>query len=139
MNVLPTPIDQPFHECILWMGAVNSGGYPVTWDGGKTVYAHRLAAKAKEGDVVMHTCDTPRCINPDHLRIGTAAENSQDMVNKRRQAYGEACPRAKLREEQVQLIRELKGVKSSRAVASMFDISKTNVLDIWNGRIWKYT
>lgn len=124
-------------SCVLWTGALNSGGYPVTWKDGKTVYAHRVAANAVKGQVVLHTCDNPACVNPDHLKIGTAKDNSQDMVAKGRQATGEGCGNSKYKEWQIHQVRNLKGKLSSRAVASIYKMSKTNVLDIWNNKIWK--
>lgn len=124
-------------ECILWEKAVNSSGYGVTWFGGKQHYAHRVAIGAKKGEVVLHICDNRLCVNPEHLRIGTHADNSTDMVSKNRQAKGEACGNSKLTTSEVITIRELKGKLSSRKVAKLFNISKTNVLDIWNNNIWK--
>lgn len=123
--------------CIIWPGALNSGGYPVTWHKGKIAYMHRVIAGAKKGEVVMHTCDTPSCVNPTHLVVGTSAENSADMVKKKRQATGEECGNSKLRAPDVEHIRELQGSLSSRKVGKLFGISKTNVLDIWNNKIWR--
>lgn len=125
-------------ECIEWGGALNSGGYPVTWKNGKPVYAHRVAVNAQEGQVVNHSCDNPKCVNPAHLVIGTHASNSLDMVLKNRQAKGEACGNAKLKEEDVINIRSWKGKAPSRTVSKIFSISKTNVLDIWNNKIWSH-
>lgn len=123
--------------CILWTGALNSGGYPITWHKGKTVYAHRLLMNAAKDQIVMHLCDTPNCVNKDHLKLATHAENSADMVDKNRQATGEKAGNSKLKEEQVLEIRALQTKLSSRKVAAKYNISKTNVLDIWNNKIWR--
>lgn len=123
--------------CIQSKNSLNSSGYPVIWKDGKSQYEHRVITGAKPGQVVRHTCDNPSCVNPDHLIVGTAKDNSQDMVNKRRQATGERCGNAKLTYSIVQLIREQKGKLSSRIVASIYKTSKTNVLDIWNNKIWR--
>lgn len=125
------------NSCIEWTGAINSSGYPVTWNNNKTEYAHRVVAGATTGQVVLHSCDNKKCVNPEHLFIGTHADNSQDMVNKQRQAWGERCARSKLKEAEVLAIRSLKEKQSSREVAKLFNISKTNVLDIWNNNIWR--
>ena len=126
------------NHCIEWTGALNSGGYPVMWKDGKNQYVHRVLMGATDNEIVLHTCDNPKCVNPLHLRIGTHKENSQDMVNKNRQAVGEQCGNSKLKEEDVQRIRLLQGQLSSRKVAVLFDISKTNVLDIWRKNIWNH-
>lgn len=125
-------------ECVEWNGALNSGGYPVTWKDGKTTYAHRNLTGAKLNQVVMHLCDNPRCVRLEHLLIGTHAENSADMVKKNRQAVGEECGNSKLKSHDILAIRSLQGEKSSRKVAALFNISKTNVLDIWKRKIWRH-
>lgn len=125
-------------SCVNWLGAVNSEGYPVTWLNGKATYAHRAVMGAQKGEVVLHLCDNKKCVNPDHLKVGTHKENSEDMVTKNRQAKGEACGNSKLTEKEVASIREMQGDLSSRKVAWIFGISKTNVLDIWNNKIWRH-
>lgn len=130
-------------SCILWDKAVNSSGYGVLWTNGKMEYAHRKAYTDTKGDIpkgqfVCHSCDNKLCINPEHLFIGSPKENSSDMVNKNRQAKGVKTNHAKLSEDIVLQIRELYKSMSSRAVAAVFGISKTNVLDIINKRIWKH-
>jgi hypothetical protein len=122
--------------CIKWNGAINSSGYPVTWHNNKTAYAHRVIMNAGDSDVVMHICDNKECVNPNHLRIGTPKENSLDMVSKGRQAKGEACGNAKLTEGQVREIRM--SPLSSRKLAKLYNISKTNVLDIKKLKIWRH-
>lgn len=129
---------QDTNNCIKWTGALNSGGYPVTWHNNKIAYVHRVLMGAEPGEVVLHTCDNPDCVNPDHLKIGSSAENSADMVRKNRQAKGMACGNAKLDDDTVLLIREAKKYMSSRQAARRFGISKTNVLDIWNRKIWSH-
>jgi hypothetical protein len=124
--------------CQIWTGAKNKAGYGVTWHNNKWFYAHRAAVNAKAGEVVRHICDNPSCVNPMHLKIGTAKENSEDMVAKQRQAYGENAGNSKLNAHDVLAIRQLKWSRSSRDVAKMFNISKTNVLDIWKRNTWKH-
>lgn len=124
--------------CQMWTGAKNKAGYGVSWHNNHWAYAHRVAANALPKEVVRHICDNPGCVNPDHLITGTHQDNSQDMVNKGRQARGEQSPRAKLTEDIVLLIRSLQNHMSSRQTAGRFGITKTNVLDIWNRKIWKH-
>jgi len=125
-------------ECLLSPYATNGAGYPVKEIEGKTFYHHRLIAGAAKGQVVLHTCDNKRCVNPEHLKIGTAAENSADMVNKNRQAVGEACGNSKLTEETVSVIRILQDRFSRSQLAQMFNCSKTNISDICNRHTWRH-
>lgn len=76
-------------DCILWTGAVSGSGYGNVWHNGRNIGAHRLAWEQVHGPVpdglfVCHTCDTPLCINTDHLFLGTPKDNSQDMSRKGR-------------------------------------------------------
>ena len=82
MNISP-------EECILWDGAVNSMGYGQVRDKGKTKYVHRLVWKEKNGTipkgmVIMHKCDTPLCVNQEHLVLGSQGDNLRDMMQKGR-------------------------------------------------------
>ena len=80
----------PFCGCWLWTKHCNRQGYGDTSRG----RAHRLAYYAFRSDFdpklcVLHTCDTPSCVNPNHLFLGTRNDNARDMVIKRRQTTGE--------------------------------------------------
>lgn len=86
----------------------------------------------------MHLCDNKKCINPEHLKVGTYAENSADMVTKNRQAFGERAGNSKLVAHQVVEIRGLFGKLSSRKVAKLFSISASNIKDIWTRKIWRH-
>lgn len=74
--------------CHVWRGATTKGGYGVMHIAGYTILAHRAVHAINTGDtaaeVVMHTCDNPKCCNPQHLRSGTHQENMDDMHMKGR-------------------------------------------------------
>lgn len=77
----------PFCGCWIWSGSGER--YGTTWFDGKRILAHhllfRLAGRSiPEGMEVMHSCDTGLCVNPDHLSVGTHADNMADMVRKGR-------------------------------------------------------
>lgn len=96
--------------CWLWRGAKNPWGYGIISSDGKLCQAHRLAWEQTHGELIgrriaMHTCDTPACCNPAHIRLGTHADNQRDKTMKGRQAKGEAIGCSILTELQVKEIR----------------------------------
>lgn len=80
------------NKCLEWQGPFNGGGYGTTREILGETAAHRIAYKASRGSItdglyVCHKCDNPKCIDPDHLFLGTANDNFIDMVNKGRQKH----------------------------------------------------
>lgn len=110
-------------SCWPWSAATDKDGYGVFGVSTriKSARAHRIAWLLTRGDpkrqLVLHTCDNPSCCNPDHLFLGTPADNMKDKVRKgrhvsgmrtkpERAAKGSAHGSAKLTEEQVKEIRK---------------------------------
>lgn len=123
-------------DCWLWTGYRCSQGYGRFWWKGTMKLAHRVSYElfvAPVGDLcVCHRCDNPRCVNPDHLFLGTKAENVADMDGKgrRRPARGFALPHTKLSPEDRKKIRQEVGPQ--REVARMYGVSQTTVWRIRN-------
>mgnify|MGYP003575162333 CR=1 FL=1 len=151
----------PFSGCRLWYGASVPFGYGVISIQGRQRYAHRAAWEAQhgpipEGKFVLHRCDTPACINPDHLFLGTLQDNTQDMLAKGRCragapkgdrnpmrlhkgiAAGERNGSAKLTPEQVAQIRARyqRGVTRQVDIARDFGIKQPQVSSILRGESW---
>ncbi len=79
----------PFHDCWEWSAYKNAKGYGVIGDGRKTRLSHRVSyeihfGKIPDGLLICHKCDNPGCNRPDHLFLGTPADNTRDMVEKKR-------------------------------------------------------
>lgn len=135
-------------QCWSWMGAISSNGY-----GKFSCYvrgsfycasAHRLAYQYLVGDIpfgmyVLHKCDNPGCVNPEHLFIGTPLDNMRDKVAKGRQQRGSTHPNSKLTEEQVVDIRTRVACGENRKeIAKSYAIAKSTV-DCISCRVsWKH-
>jgi hypothetical protein len=114
-------------------------GYPRKQINGKRQNIHRIFYEKYKGPIpqglyVLHTCDTPACINPNHLFLGTHDDNMQDMVKKRRSTCGEKHPNVKLTEAQVLEIRSMSGTQQE--IADEYGISHQNVSRIKNYHRW---
>lgn len=78
-------------ECWHWLGYFNmSNTRGILSYQGRNELAYRLVymminGPIPKGKIIMHTCDNPRCVNPNHLKLGTHKDNSQDMIAKGRQ------------------------------------------------------
>lgn len=127
--------------CWEWRKSKNTGGYGQLAVGtNRPEIASRAAYRAwvgtiPDGQVVCHQCDNPPCINPQHLFLGTLAENNNDAASKERTANGENRPH-KLTDRQVQEVRELciKGGLTHKQIGAMFGVSTSLVSFIRNGR-----
>ena len=96
--------------CWLWTGTCNPAGYGTIGKDRRERLAHRVSWELHRGPIpdglsVCHHCDVPRSVNPDHLFVGTDADNMADKTRKMRQHWGEKKPTSKLTEGQVRAIR----------------------------------
>lgn len=127
--------------CWNWTASLNEWGYGQFWssDLRKVELAHRTSWRLTYGTdagelLVCHSCDNPRCVRPEHLFLGTHADNVADQVAKGRQARspGEQNGRAKLSDAQVLSLREkyIPGKIRIVDLATEFDISFSHVWQI---------
>jgi hypothetical protein len=131
--------------CIEWLGASLKAGYGLFKIAGtrQNILAHRYAYEEKFGPVpygmyVCHRCDNPRCVNQDHLFLGTPKDNVQDMIQKDRRVIkslsNESNSSAVLTDKQVLEMRALRGVITQRAMAQKFGIGTSQVSRIMRGQ-----
>ena len=115
----------------------------------RNVRASRISWELHRGPVpeglwLLHHCDNPPCVNPDHLFLGTPADNSADRDRKGRRnpligSAGEDHPRARLTEEQVRAIRaeyDAEGTTHQK-LADRYGVSRTTITMILTGVNWK--
>lgn len=131
-------------DCWLWIGANNKKGYGNFWDGQKQVkphrfiYRHIMGNEIPEGYVVMHTCDRPGCVQPEHLRCGTSTDNNKDMGSKGRnslQRHMRGPNGRKLTREAIIIIRQ--SPLTSKELAQLFNVHWATIHKTRKGKIWK--
>jgi len=138
--------------CWLFTGRLNRDGYGQYGVSGiRTRMAHRLAwielrGAIPSGAVLMHTCDVPNCVNPDHLRIGTPRQNQMDKVAKGRHAIGSGNGLAILNEAAAADIRARyrpqtrpgAGDGNVKALAAEYGVCLHVVWKIVKRQLWKH-
>ena len=100
-------------ECWVWTGSMLKSGYGRMRFNGPSRRAHRISyelyrSRIPEGLNVLHTCDNPTCVNPEHLFLGTDVDNNKDRDTKGRTAHqkGEASGASKLTEQDIRAIKQ---------------------------------
>ena len=126
--------------CWEWTASTNGVGYGQIgkWVGHKKwtmASAHRVSYELYKGSIgdfyVLHTCDNTKCVNPEHLFLGTAKDNMRDKISKGRHPKKYNV----LSQEIANLIRKEKGTQ--KQIAEKFGISVPHVSNIKNNKIWR--
>jgi len=127
--------------CRVYVGSKSNKGYGRIWWNGQLHQAHRISYEVNIGPIpagkhVLHRCDNPPCVNPEHLFVGTNMDNVQDKIVKGRQHRGETTGTSKLKEEQVRAIKA--DTRSNTAVARAYGVVKSLISEIRSGKKWAH-
>ena|ERR1019366_4582631 len=134
---------EPNSGCWIWGGYLNSYGYGRLGRNRSERGAHRLAYRVyrgpiPEGMLVLHRCDMPCCVNPNHLFLGTDADNNNDCIAKGRAVHpaGEKQGLAKLTWKDVRAIRAVRGIFTIRSLAHKYHVERSTVRNVLRGVTW---
>ena len=140
-------------NCWQWLGCIVDGGYGQIRVDGKMLRTHRVSWEIENGPipdnlVVCHKCDNPPCVCPEHLFLGTIADNNRDCIEKGRGAWamsresmvcGERSPHAKLHDEDVRRIRTMhRSGMSCVAIAKHYPVHPATISKITRRIKWAH-
>jgi hypothetical protein len=135
---------QPVEGCWVWGGPIEASGYGFMGAYSGYVKAHRFSWTLHNGPIsdglfVLHTCDNPPCVNPTHLFLGTARDNSDDKHLKGRAnpPRGEKHWRAVLTEDLVREIRRWPD-ENGRVLARRLGVPYSTMMHVRYGKSWKW-
>ncbi len=136
-------------ECWEWTRSLNTQGYGQMNVGGNPYLAHRIVYELTYNQIpyklcVLHSCDNPKCCNPEHLFIGSRDDNNKDKKNKGRSYHpnhkGELNQTSKLTCKDIKEIRNLysTGKYTQKELGNMFGVVRQNIGKIINHKRWKH-
>lgn len=146
------PLEQRFWRRVIkkegcwgWSGFCNFFGYgQISLPSGNATNAHRVSWELHYGTIpegmwVLHRCDNPPCVNPEHLFLGTHEDNMRDMAQKNRSPKGESSPVSKLTDDIVREMRSLRAQGwSQQRIADKFGVSQPLVGMVCRRKIWSH-
>jgi hypothetical protein len=127
--------------CWDWIGAKNNSGYGTFYNGNKnSTTAHRISYELYMGSIpanmiVRHICRN-KCVNPDHLELGTKQDNENDKIRDNTLTYGEKNGSSKLTTDIVKTIR--KSNKTQRELSKQYNVSEATISLIINNITWRH-
>jgi len=136
-------IPTPECGCWIWTAGQDSKGYGRFFAHNKNMRAHRVSWEFYVGEIpakvnVLHICDLPSCVNPQHLFLGNHFENMKDMAKKKRAKHpdqkGENHSQAKLNETQIREIRNCSD--NNRKIALKYGVSDSMICQIKKRKKW---
>ena len=131
--------------CWIWKSSKFKSGYGIFTINKKPYRAHRIAFELfkmpiPNGLHVLHKCDNPACVNPDHLFLGTHQDNMDDMCKKGRHVTnplkGELAVNSKLTSDQVKSIKT--DARLQRIIAAQYGVHQVLISRIKNGKAWAH-
>ncbi len=144
-----TPGHGPHGDCWVWTASANERGYGRIGYGALSdkskkrpalMRANRVSYELHFGEIpkgldVLHKCDNPPCVNPNHLELGNHQQNMQDMTHR-----GRNVPRGRhLRPADVVEIKSLlEAGERTSVIARKFDVGDSTISNIKSGRVWKH-
>lgn len=147
----------PETGCWNWTGAIDTPGYGAFKIGDKKYNSHRISYILFKNDfdktkLVCHSCDNKKCVNPEHLFLGTHRDNLMDSINKNNRKSQKGIPKpwlagsrncwAKFNKEQINQIRNeyvpYSRANGTRALAIKYKVNRWTIMDIVNNKRYKY-